>query len=68
MENYVSVSEYIITHPTNSDKMWYVVYTIIFRVNLILAHKVKLSLCLINEALRHEDIWGSGGIAPPFLT
>jgi hypothetical protein len=23
--------------------------------------KVKLSLC-------HEDIWGSGGIAPPFLT
>jgi hypothetical protein len=30
--------------------------------------KVKLSLCLINSALCHEDIWGSGGIAPPFLT
>jgi hypothetical protein len=27
-----------------------------------------LSVCLINEALRHEDVWGSGNIAPPFLT
>jgi hypothetical protein len=25
-------------------------------------------MCLISEALGHEDIWGSGGIAPPFLT
>jgi hypothetical protein len=30
--------------------------------------KVKLSLCLINEALCYEHIWGSGGIAPHFLT
>jgi hypothetical protein len=30
--------------------------------------KVKLSLCLINYASRHEDVWGSGGKAPPFLT
>jgi hypothetical protein len=29
---------------------------------------VKFSLCLINEAPRHEDVWGSGGIRPPFLT
>jgi hypothetical protein len=29
--------------------------------------KVKLSLCLLNEVLSHEDVWGSGGIAPPFL-
>jgi hypothetical protein len=27
--------------------------------------KVKLSLYLINLALCHEYIWGSGGIAPP---
>jgi hypothetical protein len=27
-----------------------------------------LSLCLINQAPRHEDIWGSGGIAPPYFT
>jgi hypothetical protein len=27
----------------------------------------KLSLCLNNQAPRHEDIWMSGGIAPPFL-
>jgi hypothetical protein len=29
---------------------------------------VKLSLCLINYASRHEDLWGSVGIAPPLLT
>jgi hypothetical protein len=28
---------------------------------------VKLSLCLINSALCHEDIWENGGIAPSFL-
>jgi hypothetical protein len=25
-------------------------------------------MCLINYALCNENIWGSGGIAPPFLT
>jgi hypothetical protein len=30
--------------------------------------KENLSLSLIIEALCHEDIWGSGGIAPTFLT
>jgi hypothetical protein len=30
--------------------------------------KVKLSLCLINLAQCNEDVWRSGGIAPPFLT
>jgi hypothetical protein len=30
--------------------------------------EVNLSLCLITYALCHEDIWESGGIAPPFLT
>jgi hypothetical protein len=30
--------------------------------------KVKLSLCLISEAICHEDIWESGDIAPSFLT
>jgi hypothetical protein len=30
--------------------------------------KVKLSLCSISSALCHEDVWGSGGTAPPFLT
>jgi hypothetical protein len=27
-----------------------------------------LSLCLINQALCHEGIWGSGGTAPTLLT
>jgi hypothetical protein len=30
--------------------------------------QVKLSLWLVSEAVCHEDIWGSGGIAPSFLT
>jgi hypothetical protein len=30
--------------------------------------KVKLSLCLINLAQRHDDVCGSEGIAPPFFT
>jgi hypothetical protein len=29
---------------------------------------LNLSLCLINEALRPEDVWESGGMAPYFLT
>jgi hypothetical protein len=29
--------------------------------------KVKLSLCLTNSALRHEDVWGSGCTDPHFL-
>jgi hypothetical protein len=39
------------------NKVW------VFPVN-----KVKLSMHLINCGLCHVDIWGSGGIAPPFLT
>jgi hypothetical protein len=30
--------------------------------------KVNLSFSLINWALFHEDVWGSGGTASPFLT
>jgi hypothetical protein len=30
--------------------------------------KVKVSLCLINYAPRHEEVWGSEGIDPAFLT
>jgi hypothetical protein len=29
--------------------------------------KIKLSLCLANEALHHEDVWGSGCIDPRTL-
>jgi hypothetical protein len=31
------------------------------------SRKVKLSLGFINEAPHHEDVWGSGGTATPFL-
>jgi hypothetical protein len=34
---------------------------------IIIIMKVN-SLCLINLSPCHEDIYGSGGIAPPFLT
>jgi hypothetical protein len=30
--------------------------------------KVKLSLCFMDSALCHEDVWRIGDIAPPFLT
>jgi hypothetical protein len=30
--------------------------------------KGKLPLCLINKAPCNEDVWGSGGIVPPFLS
>jgi hypothetical protein len=30
--------------------------------------KVEFSQCLNYQALRHEGIWESGVIAPPFLT
>jgi hypothetical protein len=30
--------------------------------------KVKLFLCLINYARRHDEVWGSGGRVPLFLT
>jgi hypothetical protein len=30
--------------------------------------KVNLSVCLISKTLCHEDVWGSGGIPPPFIT
>jgi hypothetical protein len=29
--------------------------------------KVKLSLCLTDQALRHEDVWGNGRIEPRIL-
>jgi hypothetical protein len=29
--------------------------------------KVKLVLCLNNQALRQEDVWGSGNVSAPFL-
>jgi hypothetical protein len=35
---------------------------------MIEAKEVNLSLCLIKQAPYHEDVWESGGIAPPFLT
>jgi hypothetical protein len=30
--------------------------------------KRNLSLCLINQAAHHDHFWGSGSIAPSFLT
>jgi hypothetical protein len=28
--------------------------------------KLKIFLCLINQAQGHEDVWGSGSVAAPF--
>jgi hypothetical protein len=35
---------------------------------MFLVHKVKLSLCLIKYAPRHEDVWRSGDIVLPFFS
>jgi hypothetical protein len=46
-------------------------FSMVYSINLsrrILLHKVKVSLCFINYTIYHEDIRGSGGIAPPFFT
>jgi hypothetical protein len=37
-------------------------------MNKVLIDKVKLFLGFINEASRHEDVCGSTGAAPTFLT
>jgi hypothetical protein len=50
---------------------WHVGKRQIFYADILASigkEKVKLPLGVINEALYYEDIWGSGGIAPPFLT
>jgi hypothetical protein len=65
----------IILYRLYSNYYYWVLYVIrtfsciyqIIRITCVLK-KVKLSVCLINWALCHEDIWGSGDIAPPFLT
>jgi hypothetical protein len=36
-------------------------------LTLICKGGVKLSLCSTNQALLHEDVWGSGCIDPRFL-
>jgi hypothetical protein len=36
-------------------------------VQILCAMSTKISLCLINEALRHEDVWGSECIDPRIL-
>jgi hypothetical protein len=37
-------------------------------MDLQLHSPVRLHVVMFNYALCHEDMWGSGGIAPPFLT
>jgi hypothetical protein len=42
-------------------------YTTLAIIRIIIGKKVKVSLCLTNYALRHEDVWGSGRIDPRIL-
>jgi hypothetical protein len=49
---------YSVCHNAKMNLKWHVE----------LKAKTKLSPCLINWALCYEDVWESGGIAPPFLT
>jgi hypothetical protein len=47
-------------------RMWTQIYSNIFYFKK--EGKVEVVLCLINSALRHEEVRGSGDIAPPFFT
>jgi hypothetical protein len=60
----VSKLSYISTHFTRHKKN----QVSCSRPNHQKIYHSYMSLCLINSALWREDIWGSGGIAPPFLT
>jgi hypothetical protein len=44
---------------------WFEIYFLLVLPSCI--KKVKLSLCLTNQALRYEGVWGSGHIDPHFL-
>jgi hypothetical protein len=48
-------------------KLFYLTYGSTIFSGLLLGKKVKLSLYLTNEVLRHEGVWGSGCIDPHFL-
>jgi hypothetical protein len=41
---------------------------VIHEFESVVDKKAKLSLCLINYTPCHEDVLGSEGVAPPFLT
>jgi hypothetical protein len=44
-------------------------YLFIFSITASYMYKNKRKVVpVLNKAPSHEDIWGCGGIAPPFLT
>jgi hypothetical protein len=52
-------------HGVISQKMILFITTTVKTSN---STRWKLFLCFSSQAPCHEDVWGNGGIAPPFLT
>jgi hypothetical protein len=38
------------------------------RFEILASVNIKIKVKVNGKASRNEDVWGSGGIAPPFLT
>jgi hypothetical protein len=59
----------MLTELSQNPGTFHTIYTVwvLWEAGLLVVKK-KLSLCLINQAPCHEDIWRSGDTAPPFLT
>jgi hypothetical protein len=53
---------YFVPYLTSLERSFFLI------LNHFVKVQVKLSLWLINYTALHEEVWGSGGIAPPFLT
>jgi hypothetical protein len=60
--NYKYTIKFFMLYWSSLDvRMYKVTYFFILNV------KVNVSLCLVNYALRHEDVWRSGCIDPCFI-
>jgi hypothetical protein len=60
----ITVNIQINRHQIQNPQLITVAETIYTQQYNLMDKKVKLSLCLINKALHHEYIWGSGCIHP----
>jgi hypothetical protein len=52
---------------TKLECVSFLCYTTLAKIRIIIGKTVKVSLCLTNYALRHEDVWGSGCTDPRIL-
>jgi hypothetical protein len=54
--------------PLGTTSNYSAIATFFFQIKDHVLKKVMFSLCSINLAPHHEDVWRSGNITTPFLT